>query len=276
MRPTSTLWLLWATLFSVSVRAQTPATNPPYPAPVAQSSAAQDPTAPLPAVPLRDEPHHRLILQNDFVRVYSVDVPPLDATVLHKHDLPYLGVTLGAADLVNVVSGKPEAHVTLEDGQVIYSPGAYSHLVRTDAGTPFRNVTIELVRPQGTARNLCKEIIPGALGACPQQAAASKKNSSESADDEIAYFETDEARVVLIKIAGGRDYVDEAPKLSCLLIALTDANLDVDLGGQHISFLHGGDVLWLPVGTHRKVVDFLGTKSSFLLVSFKESSGAKP
>ncbi len=268
-----------AALFCISVSAQTPAGNAPdqNPAPqnsVAQNSVAPSPTAPQPAVPLKDEPHHRLMLQNDFVRVYDVSVPPLDATLLHRHDLPYLAVTLGAADLENVVSGKPAVHVILQDGQVVYSPGGFAHLVRTDSGLPFRNVTVELVRPQGSARNLCKEIVPGPLGDCPRQSAAGKKNLPESADDDIPYFETDEIRVELIKVSGGRDYVEEAPKLNSLLIALSNANLDVNLGSQHISFLHEGDILWLPAGADRKVVDFLGTKSSFLLVSFKDSAGA--
>jgi hypothetical protein len=59
-----------------------------------------------------------------------------------------------------------------------------------------------------------------------------------------------------------------------LLIALSNANLDVNLGGQHISFLHDGDILWMPAGTHRRVVDFLGTRSNFLLVTFKDSAGS--
>ena len=38
-------------------------------------------------MPIKDEPHHRLLLKNDFVNVYNVVVPPLDATFLHQHDL---------------------------------------------------------------------------------------------------------------------------------------------------------------------------------------------
>jgi hypothetical protein len=269
-----TLWLLSATLFCVSVRAQAPASNASNQNPAAQNSASQDPTAPQGPVPLKDEPHHRLVLKNDFVNVYSVSVPSLDATLLHQHDLPYIGVTLGPAELVNAVSGKPETRVALQDGETRYFAERYSHLVRTDSGLPFWNITVEFLRPQGVARNLCKQIVEGSL-ACPQPGAAGK-NASESADDDLPYFETDEFRIDQIKVAGGKDYVDAAAKQNALLIALSNANLDVDLGGEHTSFLHAGDILWLPAGTHRKVVDFLGTKSEFLLVSFKDSAGTKP
>jgi hypothetical protein len=229
-------------------------------------------------VPLSAEPHHRLVLQNEFTRVYNVSVQPLDATLIHKHDLPYLAVNLGPADLENLVVGKPEVRIVLQDGQVVYSPGGFAHAVRTDSGVAFRNVTVELAKPQGTARNICKQIVAGPLGTCPEQAQGTdKKTAPVAADDDIPYFETDEVRVDVIKVAGGKDYIEESPKLDSLLVALTNANLDANLGGQHISFLHDGDILWMPAGAHRKVVDFLGTRSSFLLVSFKDSAvSSKP
>jgi hypothetical protein len=261
------------------------AQNPSSQNPAPQNSPVQNPTAPLGPVPISEEPHHRLVLQNDFVHVYNVMVPPLDATLLHQHDLPYIYLTLGATELVNAIQGQPEARLTLQDGDTHYTPGKFAHLVRTDSGMAFHNITIELVHPQGAARNLCKEVLPGHPTQCPQPTeVASTKTSAKTgtmtstrkeitatADDEVPYFETDELRVDLRKVAEGRDYVEASPKMNALLVALTDANLDANLGGEHVDFLHGGEVLWLPAGVHRRIVDFLGTHSSFLLISFKDS-----
>ncbi len=267
---------------------QTPAQNPPSqqnpatPNATGQDSTPQDALAARVSavqqqvVPLDAEPHHQIVLRNDFVHVYGVSVQPLDATLLHRHDLPYLTVSLGATEVENAVVGKPEVRLSLEDGQVTYSPGGFAHAVRTDAGMVFRNVTMELAKPQGTARNVCKQIVPGPL-ACPQETAKGKKPAAEPADDDIPYLETDEVRVDLVKVSSGRDYVEATPKQNAVLVALTNAGLDVNLGGEHSSFLHEGDVLWLPAGTRRRIVDFLGTRSSFLLVSFKDSNtGANP
>lgn len=223
-------------------------------------------------VPLADEPHHLIVLRNDYVHVYGVSVQPLDATLIHKHDLPYLAVSLGASDVENNVFGKPAVRLSLQDGQVIYSVGGFAHAVRTDAGMVFRNVTIELARPQSAARNLCKQIVAGPL-ACAEESAIGKKLAGDAGDDDVPYFETDEVRVDVIKVSSGHDYVAETPKENAVLVALTNANLDANLGGEHSSFLHAGDVVWLPAGMHRKVVDFLGTHSSFLLVSLKDSTG---
>src|SRR5713226_1083618 len=83
------------------------------------SLSAQAPVA----VPIPKEPHHHLVLENSYVRVFRVSVPGHDATLLHQHDVPYLYVSLGPADVINAVQGKPEAHLTMADGQIGYSRG---------------------------------------------------------------------------------------------------------------------------------------------------------
>jgi hypothetical protein len=262
---------------------QTPAANPPQaalPNPLQALPSylpPQTPHEPAGPVPISEEPHHRLVLQNEFVRVYNVTVPGLDSTLLHQHDLPYLYVVMGPADLINAVVGKPEVHQVMQDGETHYSPGHFAHLVRTDSGVQFHNITIELAHPQGTPKNLCREVLPAAPLNCPAPPAAAessktKKSEPESAVEDVPYFETDEIRVDLHKVSNGNDYVDAKPQTDALLVALTNANLDANLAGEHVQFLHGGDVLWLPAGQRRRIVDFLGTHSSFMLITFKDSA----
>jgi hypothetical protein len=282
--------------FCGAARAQAPSSQ--QPAPAQQPGSARTPSAQTPGtpqasgnpqqnqgmeaqngpLPLSQEPHHRLLLQNDFVHVYTVSIPPLDATQLYQHDLPYIYVNLEATEITKVVQGQQAVHVTLQDGEMHYSDGHFAVVLRTDSGLPLRDITLELPRTQGTARNLCKDVLPRQPTDCPRESAATppagKKPASESADDLVPYFETSEVLVDLCKVSSGRDYLDAAPKTSALLVALTNANLDANLGGEHIQFLHGGDVLWLPAGVHRRVLDFLGTHSSFLLISFKDSAAS--
>jgi hypothetical protein len=243
--------------------------TPQLPAYTSQDQNPEEQTGPL---PLSQEPHHRLLLQNDFVHVYNVSIPPLDATQLYQHDLPYIYVNLEATEITKAVAGQPAVHLTLQDGETHYSAGHFAVVLRTDSGLPLHDITLELPRTQGTARNLCKDVLPGQPTDCPRESAsAGKKSASEAGDDVVPYFETSEVRIDLCKISGGRDYVEPAPKTGALLLGMTNANLDANLGGEHVQFLHGGDVLWFPAGVHRKVVDFLGTHSSFLLISFKDS-----
>jgi hypothetical protein len=231
----------------------------------------QSPIKPQGAVPVSAEPHHVLVLRNDYVHVYNVTVPPQDATLLHQHDLPYIYLTLGTTDVVNAVAGKPEAHLTLEDGATRYSPGGFAHIARTDAGILFHNITVELERPQASPKNLGDKGSERAPGSCPPGSGEPKENDQIPFEQAVPCFETSEVRMEQVRVEGGKDFAQASPDMAALLVAMSDANLDVSLGGQHSAFLHAGDVLWLPAGTARKVVDFLGTKSRFLLITFKDS-----
>ena len=260
-----------ALLLAPVAPAQVPAPSPGYVEKDIQIDV-QSPIKAEGAVPVSAEPHHVLVLRNDYVHVYNVTLPPLDATLLHQHDLPYIYLILGTADVINAAAGKPEAHLTLEDGSTRYSAGAFRHIARTDAGILFHNVTVELARPQASPRNIGDKGGDRPLGACPQRAADAKQNDQRPFEQMSGCFETDEARLDMVIIEGGKDYEEAAPRAATLLIAMSNANLEVSLGGEHAAFLHEADVLWLPAGTSRKVVDLLGTRSKFLLISFKDSS----
>lgn len=262
-----------ALLLSPAAAAQTPTAPPPSVAKDIQIDI-QSPIKTEGAFSVADEPHYAHIFQNGYVRVYNMTVPPLDATLLHRHDLPYLYVTLGQADIVDAVEGKPSAHVTLEDGATRYSPGGFADIVRTDAGIAFHNITMALIHPQDSPHNLGAGGDARPLGSCPQITAIPVQNDQIPFEQVVPCFETSEVRMDLVKVGGGKDYVQAAPETAALLIAMSNANLDVSVGGQHAAFLHAGDVLWLSAGTARKVVDFLGTGSNFLLISFKDSAAA--
>ena len=260
-------------LYVLPLVAQTP--PKPANAQAGVSLSLQNPLPPQAALPVKDEPHHAHELQNDYVRVYNVTVPPLDTTLLHQHDLPYIYLILGQADIVNAVQGQPEAHLLLDDGATRYSPGAFAHTVRTDAGRLFHNITVELVHPQSSPHNLGTTADTRPLGACPQ-GPANPRNSQIPAEQVIPCFETDEVRLELVRVEGGKDYQESAPKTAALLVAMSNSNLNAFIGGDHVAFLHGGDLLWLPAGAPRRIEDFLGIKSSFLLLSFKDSGANRP
>jgi hypothetical protein len=231
----------------------------------------QNPIKPEGAVPVKAEPHHVLVFQNDYLHVFNVTVPPMDATLLHQHDLPYIYLMLGTADVINAVAGKPEVHLTFEDGATRYSLGGFAHIARTDAGVPFHNITVELAHPQASPHNLPEKGKDRPLGSCPQSDADARRNEQVPFAQTLLCFESSEVSMELVTIEGGKDYSQLSSETAALLVAMSNANLDVSLGGEHAAFLHTGDVLWLPVGKARKVVDFLGTRSRFLLITLKDS-----
>ena len=109
---------------------------------LAVMSAAQT----APEVEIAAEPHHHLVLENTYVRVFKLEIPPAQATLLHRHRHDYVYVTLGAARISNEVEGKPPGTTRLQDGQATFVAGGISLVIRNLAPTPFRNVTVEFLQ----------------------------------------------------------------------------------------------------------------------------------
>jgi hypothetical protein len=127
------------------------------------------------SVPITKEPHHHLILENSYVRVFRVEIISPDATLLHRHDNPYVYMSIGKAEFTNAVEGKPDTRVKLTDGQLGYSRGSFSHIIRTEGDTPFYNLTIELLHPQGEVRSDCAKVVNGPLEGCSAPESAVEK-----------------------------------------------------------------------------------------------------
>jgi len=104
--------------------------------------------AQTPEVEITAEPHHYLVLQNPFVRVFKVEVAPHAATLMHHHRHDYVFVTLGASEVENDVQGKPPATLKLKDGDTYFLPGGFAHIAKNLVDQPFRNVTIEFMQDE--------------------------------------------------------------------------------------------------------------------------------
>jgi hypothetical protein len=230
--------------------------------------------APAP-VALKDEPHHNLIFENEYVRVWLFGIKGHDATLLHSHDLPYLGIALGPADFVNAVAGKPEVPVTLTDGQVGYSKGGFAHLVRTETDMPFRNFTVELLKPQGTGRNRCVNVVPGPLNDCPQQDPGQAPGSPSLASIK-PLFETDDVLVESGVLAAQGKHTETSGRPARLLLVLDGSELSVEIPGLPAKTLHSGEALWLSAGLTPTLTNLAELKTSaFVLLVLKDSAEKK-
>src|SRR5205809_2916790 len=52
------------------------------------------------------EPHHRLLLENDNVRVFAVTIPPREATELTRHEHNFLVVTFQDNEIASWAEGE--------------------------------------------------------------------------------------------------------------------------------------------------------------------------
>ncbi len=108
-----------------------------------------------PPVPVEEEPHHHLLLKNDFVMVMRVKLLPGESTLFHTHSHDRVAI-----DLTNttVTFQKPgEAESTPESTKpggiaASESKGPYTHRVHNTGATDFEVLDVELLqRPANTS-----------------------------------------------------------------------------------------------------------------------------
>jgi len=100
-------------------------------------------------VPIEQEPAHQLVLQNEYVRVFEIRLPPGGATLWHVH--LHDGVVVGLSDATiedQPEDGKAET-IHPHRGEVAYgaTSTARTHRVRNVGETTFHIVYIELLTP---------------------------------------------------------------------------------------------------------------------------------
>lgn len=100
-------------------------------------------------VPITSEPDHHLVISNDYVRVFKVEVPPKAETLYHQHDHDYIYVAVGDADVTSTRLHEKPVEVKLKDGEVELSKAPFAHKATNNGDQPFRNVTIEVLGGTG-------------------------------------------------------------------------------------------------------------------------------
>jgi hypothetical protein len=189
-------------------------------------------------IPLSSEPHHHLVLHNEFVNVYAVEVSPHDAVQLHKHEADAIGIMLSDSEITVHAPGKPDSHQTVINGQLRLQSVGYVHSTSIDGDTPYRNVTVELLAPQGSPRNLCAAVIAGQPVHCPKS--ASRPNADGSARQ--PQFQTNETEVALIRILSRQSATLDAAVFPQLVVVLDDVN--VASGASPGNNCRAGEFLW--------------------------------
>jgi len=189
-------------------------------------------------VELTSEPHHHLVLDNMFVRVFDVTVAPGESTLMHHHGRDYLGVQIGDAQFSNLKQGAQQpVTVNLKDGETRFTPGGLVHAITNTASTPFHNETIELMQPT-TNPKPCTENC-----AIPIPCASADKSACVSATKLIT---ADQWSVTLVSVPAGAKYPQHTHLANFLTVPLNDADLSMQNQDQPATAVHSktGQVTW--------------------------------
>lgn len=229
------------------------------------SSNAQAP-APLAHGDEPGEPHHHLKIENEYIRAYYVEVPPHEDTQLHQHDHDYVFVSLGPADVMNAVLNKPEVHLVLKDGETHFTRGGFAHVARNLSDAPFRNITIELLKPQGEAQNLCAQILLGVATTACNRTLPTSGGHGFTAEKQ---FETVTAYLDLIHFDPDALHGGAAIPANSLLVVLNDSEIQLEVKGQPTRKLRGGEIAWIEAGSQGVASNPSKNPSNYLQLTMK-------
>jgi quercetin dioxygenase-like cupin family protein len=222
------------------------------------SAMAQKHKAPAKApseVEITSEPNHHLVLQNSYVRVFQVEAAPHASTLMHRHRHDYIFVTLGTTEISNEVRGKAPATMKLQDGETRFVPGNFAHVVRNLSDTPFRNVTIELLRAPKT-------------DAAPQDDDRSLHVLHGGTQEVVFVKDGVRASEVELQTAGvAPKHHHAAPRL---IVAVSDLVLRNDQVGKSASNIEmkAGDVKWLEGGITDTLTNVGPKEAKFVMLEF--------
>src|SRR5579862_558423 len=223
------------------------------------AQAAQIPNYDDHEVEITNEPHHHLTFENQYLRVFNVEVDPDAQTQMHIHRHDYIAITLGDAQISNTVKDKPPATVKLPDGDVRFAPANLIHFVKDVGPEPFRNVTIELLQTNPNAH-------------------WDEDRGLEVLDHgtKQILFVKDGIRVTEFELQPGGTVPNQHHTGPHLLVAVTDLDIRSDVKsddpkgpqGPMPGHFKSGDHKWLP-GNYSHTITNTGTKpAKFVTLEF--------
>ena len=86
----------------------------------------------------------RILLENEYVRVWQVSLAPGQSQQLHRHDHPYLVVAVsGAMNMVETLDGQ-RIDAPEPTGSVVFRDGGATHTLTNIGETPYVARLVEL------------------------------------------------------------------------------------------------------------------------------------
>lgn len=221
-------------------------------APICRAGWCQE-VAPA-AVEIADEPHHTLLLKNQAVRVFRLNLLPKEATLPHRHRSFYAFVSVRPATIENEVRGRQPALTELKAGELHTSKGGFTVAERNNSPEPAELIVVEALTPDdgkgfGTPM--------GGL------------RYHDTWFGEL--FESSVVRGYTLVIAAGGRVEKHYENYDTLLIALSDLSLHELVDGQPPTELHmkAGEVRWVARGITHATTNVGSSPAVVVTLEFK-------
>jgi hypothetical protein len=198
-------------------------------------------------VDISDESHHQLLLENEKVRVFEVDLPAHQSTPLVRHDHNFLVITLEDAEIASWAEGRAGV-ITYQykRNDVRFFFGGPARALRNDTPNTYRNLTVEFLSPKVTTLGFDiaeKRWEYGSNAMLPPT--DPQKGFTETMD-------LGEARVKDVQLMPEDEYPEPEKSVDELLLPLTD--LELKKNGLRIR-KDQYTPFWIPAGRNVKFMN---------------------
>ena len=207
-------------------------------------------------VEITAEPSHHLVLQNDLVRVFKVEIGAHGATLLHRHRHDYFIVALAPSNVVSEVPGQLPGAIQMKTGETRFVAGGFRHIARNLADVPFPHIDVEVLQP-----------------------------SRYQWDEErgVSVLEGGTREIIFVKDGARASETELQPHAMIpkhkhlgprLVLAITDLDLETAVEGQPVKHvrLKSGEVAWAADGGFAHTVMNAGHESAkFVALEFPPS-----
>ena len=197
-------------------------------------------------VPVEQEPRHQLVIANDFVRAFAVDIASRDHTLCHHHQHVYLTYVAGDAQIVSAPRGGEPATHTYHDGDCELSPPGLVHVVENLRDTNFKPLLVELLPALAGLRR----------GFDPKIAAGEARIVPHFADDPASIFVLDLDSDSEVEIYG-----------PAVVASPYEHKVEVATQTGAFTLAHYRDLFWLCPATGARLVNHADTTSRVVLIA---------
>jgi mannose-6-phosphate isomerase-like protein (cupin superfamily) len=209
---------------------------------------------PAKAALARDEPRHHLLLQNEFVRIVRVVIPPGESTRWHEHNFDY-GVLFVNGTKVHVdTAANPQGAagntITKSFAYMPYAGKHFVHRVHNTEATINHQLAFEIIPP-----------LP--IGFAVSDRTAAPQYKLEMDNDRI--------RVWRLQLAPGEEaglITQKAPGIRFVLSGDRLVETHADGNANEIS-VRNGDFAWLPGAASRSLTNVGATPLELLEIELK-------
>lgn len=234
---------------------------------ISQQASHPQSSSAVHAVPISQEHHHHLVLENGYVRAYEVAVPAHEATLMHRHDQDYVYVVFGASDITNTAEGKDPVKMHFADGVVNFARGPLDHVSENNRDSTFYTIAIVFLHPQGEEHTYFPSVDAALDGNAQQEGSHRDPNGAK----EAVVLETDECRVTAVSILENSLWEPSNTDHDRLLVKLDQFADTTGPREPNAPMYPAGMLRWMPAHTPFTLKNQDVGEMKLLVLEFKDS-----